>query len=99
MLALLYLALEFEQRAVKPYVDQIKELTLGKVIKECLENNINTMPDNIDENLILTKLQSKLTIYGVLFLIVQLGILYLGSAFIARKFSERRLGDAKQLTR
>ena len=95
MLALFSGALELEQRAIKPYVNQIKELSLGKVIKECLENNLNTMPDNINENPILTKLQSKLTIYGVLFLIVQLGILYLGSAFIARKFNQQRLGEAK----
>jgi len=97
--ALLYGALEIQQSAINPYVEEFKELSLGRELKECLDNNYKFIPDNINDNPRLDKLETKLTIYGVLFLIVQIGILYLGAAFIVRKFNQPRLGEAEQTAR
>ena len=69
--------------------ENLGKTMFGEPLYDCMQNSLSmeSIADENDPKLL--NLSRKLTIYNVLFFIVQLGILYLGSALIVRKFNKK----------
>jgi hypothetical protein len=77
----------------RPINEKIGRIMLGDSMMECMKDTYKEYDAETNDPKV-DSLQLKLYLYFALFLAVQLGILYLGSAFIVRKFNQAQKKDA-----
>jgi len=89
MLACSYGLSMYESSVTENTRDNLNKAMFGEPMHECMKNtfNLESIADENDQ--LFVKLKNKLTLYTVLFIIMQLGILYLGSALIVRGFNKK----------
>ena len=94
MLLLSYGALTLQGNITAPTKEKISNIFMGDKMMECMKTAFDPDSNVAEDDPEVNRLETKLNLYSALFIIVQIGILYLGSAFIVRKFNQAQKKDA-----
>jgi len=96
MLALSHGAAMLQSDVTSNTRDSLSKAMFGEPLHECLKSTLSleNLADENDPDFI--RLNREVNIYNLLFFIVQLGILYLGSALIVRAFNKRLKTKAEE---